>query len=95
MSQLAIKRIREAIESEYPPGKVTIQTVDARAALAALEADQRALEAQQARVQAVTARNNGRGARESTKLCRSCSARAKRASGCVATPGHGPDGRGD
>jgi hypothetical protein len=38
MSALAIKRIREAIASEYPPGTVTLRTVDARAALAALEA---------------------------------------------------------
>jgi len=93
MSQLAIKRIREAIESEYPPGKVTIQTVDARAALAALEADQRALEAQQAKEAAVTARNNGRGARESVRMCRSCSAKAHKAIGCQTH--HGPDGRGD
>jgi len=93
MSQLAIKRIREAIESEYPPGKVTIQTVDARAALAALEADQRALEAQQAKEAAVTARNNGRGARESTSMCRTCSRMKGHATGCLAS--HGPDGRGD
>jgi hypothetical protein len=93
VSQLAIKRIREAIESEYPPGTVSVRTVDARAALAALEADQRALEAQQASTQAVTARNNGRGARESTPLCRTCSRLAGLASGCVAK--HGPDGRGD
>lgn len=93
MSQLAIKRIREAIESEYPPGKVTIQTVDARAALAALEAAQKVVDAATARAAAVVSRNNGRGARESTRMCRTCSAAAKQASGCRAH--HGPDGRGD
>ena len=93
MSQLAIKRIREAIESEYPPGKVTIQTVDARAALAALEAAQRVLDAATARAAAVVARNNGRGARESTSMCRTCSRMKGHATGCQAS--HGPDGRGD
>lgn len=93
MSALAIRRIREAIESEYPPGKVMIQTVDARAALAALEAAQRVLDAATARAAAVVARNNGRGARESTSMCRTCSRMKGHATGCLAS--HGPDGRGD
>lgn len=93
MTELAIKRIREAIESEYPPGTVSVRTVDARVALAALERYQREVDAATARAAAVVSRNNGRGARESTSMCRTCSRMAGHAQGCLAS--HGPDGRGD
>jgi hypothetical protein len=93
MSALAIKRIREAIESEYPPGKVTIQTVDARAALASLEvaaardeSNTRAIAAEKAKTEV---RGGARGF-SGGHACRICSRMAGGASVCVAKPPHPP-----
>jgi hypothetical protein len=36
MKTLVLERLKEAVQSEYPPGQVTIRTFDARAILALL-----------------------------------------------------------